>query len=60
MPKGSFYGSLEDLVGPVPQSAALHKPTSYHEIRQQQIDKLQKAGVLQQREKSKSSKYVIL
>ena len=36
-----------DLVGPVPQSASLHKPVSYQEIRQMQMDRLEKAGVLQ-------------
>lgn len=36
----------EDLVGPVPLSASLHKPTSYNELRNLQIEKLKRAGAL--------------
>ena len=35
-----------DLVGPVPHSASLQRRTSYNEMRQQQLDRLKKAGAL--------------
>ena len=38
--------SDSDLVGPVPTSAALHKPASYNEMKQKQIEKIKKAGAL--------------
>ena len=34
------------LVGPVPQSASLHRQMTYNELRQMQIEKLKKAGAL--------------
>ena len=40
------YSEDSDLIGPVPQSASLQRRTSYGEIKQQQQQKLKKAGAL--------------
>ena len=42
----SARDSEDDLIGPVPQSASLHRQMTYNEIRQMQLDKLKKAGAL--------------
>ena len=44
--RGDSGVSDSELVGPVPTSAALHKPTSYNEMKQKQIEKIRKAGAL--------------
>ena len=47
----------EDLLGPVPLSAELHRPKQYVDIKQQQIERLKKAGALGIIDKK--SRYVI-
>ena len=42
----SARDSEDDLVGPVPKSASLHKQKAYDELRQMQLEKLKKAGAL--------------
>ncbi|XP_013395035.1 leucine-rich repeat-containing protein 27 isoform X2 [Lingula anatina] len=44
--RGSVQHSDSETFGPVPQTAALHKPKSYEEFKQQQIEKYKKAGAL--------------
>ena len=38
--------SEDGLVGPVPQTASLHRQMTYNELRQMQIKKLKKAGAM--------------
>ena len=44
--RDSARDSEDGLVGPVPQTASLHKQMTYNELRQMQIEKLKKAGAM--------------
>eukprot|EP00058_Branchiostoma_floridae_P018337 XP_002603826.1 hypothetical protein BRAFLDRAFT_86663 [Branchiostoma floridae] len=43
-------------MGPTPMPAALHKPASYSELRQQQYDKFRRAGLLGEAKKARKKK----
>ncbi|XP_066277517.1 helicase POLQ-like isoform X2 [Branchiostoma lanceolatum] len=43
-------------MGPTPMPAALHKPASYSELRQQQYDKFRRAGLLGEAKKGRQKK----
>lgn len=42
--KSTITTKSSDLFGPVNHTAALHRPVSYTEIKQEKMEKLQKAG----------------
>ena len=44
--RSQFDEQYDDLVGPIPQSLSLHKPTTYDEIKKLRKEKLIQAGAL--------------
>ena len=51
-PVDSAWDEDDDLLGPKPRSAALHRPVSYFQIRQQHMEKIRKAGATGKVQKS--------